>query len=134
MWQLNSPTGLYAITLAEREVFNTHWLHVPSLQVAQTGETFLTLGEQWSLDESAWQSDSIVALTLRKYPGNHTPSDLVATVDCAARTARVGEGAFAPLADLEQRLDRALTWIYAKPDTAPAPSGLLGALRRFFKG
>ena len=94
MWQLISPSGLYKITLAEREVFNTHWLHVPSLRDVQTGVTILALGEQWSLDESAWQSDSVVTLTLRKYPGNHSPSDVVA------------------IADLEQRLDGALTWIY----------------------
>jgi hypothetical protein len=134
MWQLKSPAGTYEITLAEREVFNTHWLHVPSLRDVHTGETFLALSEEWSLDESAWQTDSVVTLRLRKYPGNHTPPDVVAIVDCAERTATVGEGASGPLADLEQRLDAVLTWIYAKPQPPAELPGLLGALRRIFKG
>lgn len=69
MWQLSSPSGRYEITLAEREAFNSHWVHTPALLDKQTGETLLALSSSWSLDDSAWQSDSVVALTVRKYPG-----------------------------------------------------------------
>ena len=134
MWQLTSPAGRYEITLSEREAFNSHWVHTPTLVDKHTGETLLALGSSWSLDESAWQSDSIVALTVRKYPGNHSPPDVVAMIDCDGRTAQVGEGAPVSLAELERRLDAALSWIHAQPrPAAGARTGLIGVLRRLFE-
>jgi hypothetical protein len=107
---INSPDGQYQITLAEREAGNSHWVLTPTLRDTRSGETLLELSSRWSLDETHWRSESSVTLILRKYPGNHTPPDVTLTVDCAARTAQVGEAPPHPLADSESHLDGALAF------------------------
>src|ERR1700741_2899613 len=89
-WELRSPSGRFLITLYEREVFNTHWMHTPTLSDSESGETLIAFDEQWSLDASEWRGDS-VALTLRKYPGDHVPPQLVVSIDCLAKAAKRGE-------------------------------------------
>jgi len=131
----DSPTGRYAITLREHEAFNTHWVFTPDIVDQQTGETvFAFASTNWSMDGNQWRGDSVLELTLRKYPGNHRPADVSAIIDCEARTGAVGEGPAGPLDDLEARLDQALTWIYADPEEKKPPSGLLATLQRFLRG
>ena len=105
---------------------------LPTLEDAATTEVLLKLDRAWSMDDSKWVGNAVVELTLRKYPGNHSPADLVATIDCVTRMARIGSGDTIPLAELEANLDAALTWIYAKP--APPPSSLLERILRSLRG
>lgn len=133
MWKLLSPSARYEIRLSEREAFNSHWVHTPSLLDRETGDTLTVLSSNWSLDESEWPSASVVRLTVRKYPGNHTPADVVAVIDCEARTAKVGEREPVPLQALEACLDNALTWIHAQAPEPRREMGILEALSRFFK-
>ena len=109
-WELKSPTGRFLITLYEREVFNTHWVHTPTLSDTRNGEALIAFDEQWSLDASAWRDDSVVALTLRKYPGDHVPADLVVDIDCLAKTATLGDIRIESLDRVQARLDAALSY------------------------
>lgn len=126
-----SPDGNFRIAIEMYEAFNSHWVLLPTLEDS-AGNVLLTLDRGWSMDESKWTADSVVELTLRKYPGNHTPVDLVATIDCVARLARVGQGEMRPLNALEANLGAALTWNYAKPE--PPPPNVLERIQRFLRG
>jgi len=70
---------------------------------------------------------------MRKYPGNHQPADLIATIDCVARTAETGGEHVNSLDLLESRLEASLRWIFATPPQAVEDRSLLGRLRRFFR-
>ena len=130
-----SPDGSFQITVEMYEAFNSHWVLIPTIEEIATAEVLLKLDRGWSMDASTWVSDSVVELTLRKYPGNHSPADVVATVDCAARTGKVGQGEAVPLAELETNLNAALTWIYAKPKPPPRePRNLLERILRALRG
>lgn len=111
------------------------WIETPTVLDKTTGETLLSFKDgNWSLDAARWLSDSIVELTLRKYPGNHLPVNIIATLDCANRTARIGEKEVQFLAEVESALDNALTWRTVTPPPRAARSGFASAVRRFFFG
>jgi hypothetical protein len=106
-----SPGGRYSIAIAPWEVRMSLWIESPTLTDTETGEVLLSFRDpHWSLDSADWRSDSVVALELRKYPGNHTPVQVTATVDCEARTAEVGAVRVESLKRLEKALDEALVW------------------------
>jgi hypothetical protein len=127
-----SPTGRYEVTFYEHEVFNTHWVQTPSIVDRQTGEILLTFqNTHWSLDERSWLGESQACFHVRKYPGNHQPGEIVVTLDCAARVATFADQRCA-FAELEPRLDAALTWIYARPEEPPPT--LLQRIQKFLRG
>jgi hypothetical protein len=127
-----SPDGKFRITIEMYEAFNSHWVLLPTIEDVATTEVLLKLDRGWSMDDSKWVGDDVVELTLRKYPGNHSPAEVVATIDCARRMARVNAGEMLPLDALEANLDAALTWIYAEP--ASPPRNLLERILRSFRG
>ena len=127
-----SPDGKFRITIETYEAFNSHWVLLPTIEEVATAEVLLKLDRKWSMDDSKWTGDAVVELTLRKYPGNHSPVDLIVTIDCAARTARIASGGLLPLDALEANLDAALTWIHAK--ATPPPRNLLERILRSWRG
>jgi hypothetical protein len=130
-----SPSGLFEITVSMREIFNSHWLEVPTLIERASGSILWTVADdRWSLDETAWDGGA-VTMTLRKYPGNHEPREVKARIDCVARMAQLG-GKAVPLAALEQALDATLSWQFCpRPERVPVRSDNWRArLRRFFLG
>jgi hypothetical protein len=127
-----SPDGKFRITIETYEAFNSHWVLLPTIEDVATTEVLLKLDRGWSMDDSKWVGDDVAELTLRKYPGNHSPPDLIATIDCAARMARVNAGGIVALDALEANLNAALTWIHAEP--APPPRNLLARILRSFRG
>jgi hypothetical protein len=129
-----SPDCNYRIDFETYEAFNSHWVMLPTVRVVATGEALFAPARGWSLDESKWIGDAVVSLTLRKYPGNHRPGDLVVTIDCAARRATVGEGEWLSLGALEPALDASLTWIHAEPARTGPPGGVFASLRRWLHG
>jgi hypothetical protein len=128
-----SPSKTFEISVSMREIFNSHWLEVPTIVDRSDGSTVWTVADDhWSLDRATWEGD-VVTMTLRKYPGNHRPADLEATVDCVAHTARLGETPV-PLAALEPALDAALAWQFAEPSRPAQRNDLLSRLQRFLRG
>jgi hypothetical protein len=134
MTDSESPTGRFRIAISAWEARMSLWIETPTVLDKATGETLLSFKDSnWSLDSARWLSDSVVELTLRKYPGNHLPTNVIATLDCANRNAKIGETVVKSLAEVEPALERALTWRTAEPPR-PAPGGCAGILRRFFFG
>lgn len=130
----SSPSGRYKITFDEREVFNTCWVQVPTLVDTRTGETLLSFKDRfWSADEVEWRSDSVVVMELRKYPGNHLPSSLKMSVDCSAGSGTVEDRPPRAIAVLEQDLEAALTWQFAKPDSDSGPRTPLERLHKYLQ-
>lgn len=106
------------------------WVETPTVVDTATGEALLAFADpHWSLDEADWVSEHVVHLWLRKYPGSHTPTGVLVTLDCVARTAQVDESVV-PLRDVEATLDRALMW--PQPPPPEAPPRLVDRIKRLF--
>ncbi|HEX4329091.1 MAG TPA: hypothetical protein VH105_20035 [Burkholderiales bacterium] len=102
-----SPDGRFAIYVDMWEAFNSHWVESPELTDTRSGATLLKFNnDNWSLDAAQWQSDTVVSLSLRKYPGDHTPSAFEVVVDCEQGNASVADMAPLPLAEVEEALER----------------------------
>jgi hypothetical protein len=129
-----SPSGRFEISLSEKEAFNSCWVFTPTLTDRETGAVlFKFQNDNWSLDEANWLDDTRVAMTVRKYPGNHQPNDLVAIIDCMARSAEVGGEIVGSLDELESRLEALLHWIFATPTVETEENSVLARLRGFFR-
>jgi hypothetical protein len=110
----------FELRLRERSGRMSHDIRTPSLIARATGEALLEFAEEsWSLDEHRWESDSVIRLVLRKYPGNHVPTDLTCTADLVTRTARLDDGTVVPLARLEDALSARLRWVERLPHPVP---------------
>jgi hypothetical protein len=121
----------YEISVSAWEARMSLWIETPTLRNKATGEVVLSLRDtNWSLNSARWRSDDVVELRLRKYPGSHTPAEIMATLDCSQRTARI-DGMVMPISELEAALERALTW--PQPPAATASSGLGGWIRRLIR-
>lgn len=104
-----SPTGRYIVQIFPWEVRMSHWIETPELLDTQTGTKLISFEDSnWSLDTARWQSDSVVRMTFRKYPGNHNPSILEAIVECEHDRATVEGTVVDGLTNLEAALDRAI--------------------------
>jgi hypothetical protein len=102
-----SPDGRFAIYVDLWETFNSHWVESPELTDTRSGATLLKFkNDNWSLNSAQWQSDAVVSLSLRKYPGDHTPSAFEVVVDCEQGTASVAGMAPLPLVEVEAALER----------------------------
>ena len=131
MTDSESPTGRFVIGISAWEARMSLWIETPTLSERLTGKQLLAFKDpNWSLDSADWLNDSTVVLKLRKYPGNHVPTGLIATVDCLAGTAVIGETRVDSLECLEDRLDKALTW---RNDYAPPAKKGRRGLREFFQ-
>lgn len=123
-----SPTGRYAVMVSPWEVRMSLWIETPVLFDCGAGKPLLRFKDPlWSANSADWLGDSVVALKLRKYPGNHVPAEVTALIDCAAGTAQIDGKRVDSLARVERCLDDALEW----PPSTP-PAGGRG-LRTFFR-
>jgi hypothetical protein len=106
-----SPDGRFQVRVAMWEARASLWVETPEIWDTLTGTLVLRFGnENWSLDHCHWQTGSLAQLTLRKFPGNHTPSQVLAIVDCAGGMAALPSHPQVPLPQLEAALDSLLHW------------------------
>jgi len=111
-----SPGGAFELRVHAHSGRMSHDILTPVV-TTRAGEALITFGESgWSLDAHRWLSESVVRLTLRKYPGNHLPAEIVCTADLAAGSATLADGAVIPLAGLDAALDSRLRWVERLPD------------------
>jgi hypothetical protein len=133
MENCESPAGRFLIAISAWEVRMSLWIEVPTLSERASGETLLAFEDpHWSLNSAQWLGDSVVALRLRKYPGNHFPPEIAATIDCAARTAEINGRHVGSLTQVEHCLDASLEWRMAVPPPPPDHNRLAGFFRRLF--
>jgi hypothetical protein len=114
----SSADGRYQVRIVAWEAFNSQWVESPSIIDTATGNNLLHVTcNLWSLDRSVWLSPTRVQLTLRKYPGNHRPVQIMVTIDCSAQTATLEFAEALESADivtldkLEAVLERQLVWL-----------------------
>ena len=104
-----SPTGRYMVQIFPWEVRMSHWIETPQLLDTHTNQRLIAFEDSnWSLDRADWQSNSVVKLSFRKYPGNHKPSIVDAIVDCQHDRATVEGTEVEGLVNLEAALERAI--------------------------
>lgn len=105
-----SPGGRFVIRVYSQEMRMSHWVDTPELVDTFTDRIlFAPQDSTWSMDSADWQSESRVAMVLRKYPGDHSP--VRAVVDCAAGSATIGGIEVADLSDSD-KIDHALEQAY----------------------
>ena len=132
MTDSESPTGRYAISISSWEARMSHWIDTPTLTDRHSGEVLLSFQNgNWSLNSSHWINDSVVVLTLRKYPGAHIPTELSVTVDCLNKTAAIGDTRVPALDRLEAALDHALSPLHPAHTPTHRKMDWSRALRRF---
>jgi hypothetical protein len=106
-----SPSGRWHIEVNAWEARNSLWVESPLIRDSQTGAVVLRFADaNWSLDASAWLSDDVVRLALRKYPGNHDPGAVEVTVDGGNAIAALPSGRAVLLSGLEALLEQQLRW------------------------
>lgn len=104
-----SPDGAYAVHAEPWEALASQWLYRPRILDAASGVPLWSPSDgMWSLDGATWESDSVVRLLLRKFPGNQSPSFIGVTVYCEAMVAIIDGLPECGLADLERQLDAVL--------------------------
>lgn len=84
------------------------WVEPPVLVDTQSGRTLIRFSDpNWSLDSAAWESESVVRMKMRKFPGNHIPPQFDVVVDCASHSIRVESQAPREIAKIELALEEA---------------------------
>jgi hypothetical protein len=110
-----SPGGEYAFHIRMWEARMSHWIESFVLIESTTRRPLIAFTDpNWSLDEARWLSSSVVRLTVRKYPGDHTPSQFTIEADCGSSLARVQDGTQIPFAQVETKLE----WLLRHPPNA----------------
>lgn len=135
MENLDSPTGRFVISISAWEVRMSLWIETPLLHDRSRDRHLLVLEDpHWSLNSAVWISESIVMLKLRKYPGNHSPPEISATIDCIAGTAEVDGKRVDSLELVERALDEALVWHSPAPPNQGRGPKRRSLLRALFGG
>jgi len=103
-----SPGGRYVVRVYPWEARMSLWIESPELYDTAAGQAlFVPKDSHWSLDSAVWKSESVVAMQLRKYPGDHLPCQFEVTFDCVSLHASLGGVAVGNVAKLEQALEQA---------------------------
>ena len=104
-----SPDGRFVIRVNAWEARMSLWVETPNLYDTVANESLLTFRDSnWSLDHASWETGNIVTMSLRKYPGDHTPPSVAVTINCVARTASVAGKSLKSLNEIEPALECAL--------------------------
>jgi hypothetical protein len=83
------------------------WIETPEVVDTSTGGKLVEFkNPHWSLESASWQTDSVVSLKLRKYPGDHLPVYFDASVDCEKQCGTAAATAVANLAEFEATLEK----------------------------
>jgi len=106
--QSTSPSGRYKVLASPWELRMSLWVYPPEIVDAEAQDLILKFVDpNWSMDFAKWESDTIVHLGLRKYPGDRLPSGTSVQIDCASRIGVIGKSRF-PLSEMEGALEAAL--------------------------
>ncbi|MGA7340678.1 MAG: hypothetical protein WBX18_08770 [Terracidiphilus sp.] len=114
-----SPDRRYVIYVRPEEMKMSQWVFTPEMIDSTTNRVvFHPRDSGWTLDKAVWQTASLVAMTLRKYPGDHAP--IGATFDCASGAAQI-EGITVDPFTNSAMMEHALKEAYAASKSAYHP-------------
>ena len=115
-----SPDGRYIVYVRPQEMGPTYLAFSPEMIDGATKQVLFHPAEPgWTLENAVWQTASLVAMTLRKYPGDHAP--IGATFDMASHAALIDGISVEPFTD-PAKLGRALKEAYQASKSAPQPA------------
>jgi len=104
-----SPNGSLAVYAEPWEARSSQWVYRPRIVSLNSGKLIWSPSDgMWSLDGATWEADSVVRLTLRKFPGDQRPPFVQATVDCESGAAFVEGTVECSISSLEQQIERVL--------------------------
>lgn len=82
------------------------WVYPPEIIDTETQDLVLRFVDpNWSMDFAKWESETVVHLGLRKYPGDREVISV--QVDCETRFGAIGDSRFL-LIDLEKAMELVL--------------------------
>jgi len=82
------------------------WVYPPEIIDVETQDLVLKFANpNWSMDFAKWESETIVHLGLRKYPGDR--NGISVRINCASRSGEIGHSSFL-LTEFEEALEGAL--------------------------
>ncbi len=111
-----SPTGRYVIYVHAHEMPMGQWAFTPQMVDSTTRQVLFHPREHaWSLDSAVWHTTSLLAMALRRCPGDQPP--IAATFDCASGVAHIDGIAVEPFTDTAA-MERALAEAYEADRTA----------------
>jgi hypothetical protein len=114
-----SPDGRYVIYVRPQEMKMSQWVFTPEMIDSATNRVvFYPRESAWTLDKVVWQTPSLVAMTLRRYPGDHAP--IGATFDCASGAAHIDGISVEPFTNAAM-IESALKEAYAASKAAYHP-------------
>lgn len=106
VWSL-SPTGAYAVHVHPWVAPGENVVNTP--EIADTNFQYPILhfsDDLWSLRSVEWRSPAVVSLKIRKYPGDHFPSEVEVVVNCAEKVAQVNGESPQPLSKVAASLEK----------------------------
>ncbi|MDB6154341.1 MAG: hypothetical protein JWL90_2794 [Chthoniobacteraceae bacterium] len=105
-----SPNGKYLFHIYPWEARMSLWIESPELiEVGVAAPLLRFRDSNWSLDRAVWLNESVVTMQVRRYPGDHTPSQFEFGIDAEKRLAAIGSAQAVPLSDLESMLETLYT-------------------------
>jgi hypothetical protein len=105
-----SLTGRFIILSEPWDPRMSLWVYPPEIVDVIEGTSLLKIRNiAWSLDHATWINDSCVTIELRKYPGNHVPTSVIATIDCIRCCAKITGGVEIPLEKFERALENSIS-------------------------
>ena len=89
MKHIDSPDRRYVVDFETFEMHMSHWMSVPCVRDAVTGQTILDLSQTlWHADDVTWDDTGArVTLSLRHYPGDRP--GIALTIDLAERCCTI---------------------------------------------
>jgi hypothetical protein len=104
-----SADGRFAVFVSSWEARMSLWVDTPSIVETASGQVIFAFKDiNWSLDAIRWQSDSVVSLQLRKYPGNYKRDHFSIVIDLDNKSGVVEEVLISELAEVEAALEAQL--------------------------
>ena len=124
-----SPNKKYLFQIEPWEARMSLWVETPCLiEVQNKAKLFDLRGTDWSLDSAQWLNEERVTLSLRRYPGDHSPRVFEVVIDCLANQATF-DGTGTTLDQIEPYLESIYRHCQINV-VMPHPPSILGRLRR----
>jgi hypothetical protein len=104
-----SPDGRYQVITKPWDPRMSLWLYPPEIFDLKTKEVVFKVRDiAWSLNKSEWESNSIIRISLSNYPYIPPELGIIIRINCAYKTAKIGDDSEIELQVLHDALERTL--------------------------
>ena len=114
-----SPDGRYQLRTGSWDPRMSIWLYPPEIFDVQTQQVIFRVRDiAWTLDHSAWEGDSVLSISLCKYPDPETRLNV--RINCADKMAKINNYEKIELKALGHALEKAHAALAATLNANPA--------------